>query len=224
MIRCVAFDFDGTLVDSNQIKRQAFFDAVADGDPDGFVVAMVLDEIRPGDRYAVTREIARLLCERGGMPAGSDPEAAAVRWAEDYTRRCEEGVSSCPEIPGASAALEALAGRGIALFVNSATPEKPLQRVARLRSMSHHFRRILGGPASKLANLRRIGDEAGVAREELLFVGDGEDDRSAAASFGCRFAGVVRPGPRRFAREPEIRIDDLSGLPRVVAELEGETP
>jgi phosphoglycolate phosphatase-like HAD superfamily hydrolase len=224
MIRCVAFDFDGTLVDSNQIKRQAFFDVVADYDPEGSVVSEVLDEIRPGDRYAVTREIARLLCERGGMPAGSDPEATAVRWAQAYTRRCEEGVSKCPEIPGATAALEALAGRGIALYVNSATPEAPLQRVVRLRSMSRRFRGILGGPASKLANLRRIGDAAGVEREELLFVGDGEDDRSAAASFGCPFAGVVGPGPSRFAQEPEICITDLSGLTDVVARLRRETP
>ena len=185
---------------------------------------MVLDEIRPGDRYAVTREIARLLCERGGMPAGSDPEAAAVRWAEDYTRRCEEGVSSCPEIPGASAALEALAGRGIALFVNSATPEKPLQRVARLRSMSHHFRRILGGPASKLANLRRIGDEAGVAREGAALRGGwrGRPERRGELRLPLRRRGATGAAPLR-ARAGN-RIDDLSGLPRVVAELEGETP
>jgi phosphoglycolate phosphatase-like HAD superfamily hydrolase len=216
MIRCVAFDFDGTLVDSNEIKRQAFFDVVSDCDRDGSVVSEVLDEIRPGDRYDVAREIARLLSLRGALPADLGPEGWARRWAEAYTLHCEAAVSKCPEIPGASDALEWLAERGIALYVNSATPEEPLRRVVRLRSMSRHFRRVLGGPASKLENLRILRAHAGVATLELLYVGDAEDDRSAAASFGCHFAGLVRPGPSRFAREPRIRIGDLSELAGVV--------
>jgi phosphoglycolate phosphatase-like HAD superfamily hydrolase len=224
MIRCAAFDFDGTLVDSNAIKRRAFFEVVADCDPDGSVVAEVLDEIRPGDRYAVTREIARLLGERGALPAAPDAAASARTWAEAYTRRCEEAVSKCPEIPGATAALEWLAARGIARYVNSATPEEPLRRVLQRRSMTHHFRTIFGGPRSKLENLARICEHAGSDVAELLFVGDGEDDRSAAAAFGCHFAGVVRPGPRRFTREPRDRIDDLSELAGVVERLQEQAP
>jgi phosphoglycolate phosphatase-like HAD superfamily hydrolase len=224
MIQCVAFDFDGTLVDSNEIKRQAFFDVLSDCDPDGSVVSKVLDVIRPGDRYDVAREIARLLFERGAIPADLDQAGCARRWVEAYTRRCEEAVSKCPEIPGAGAAIEWLTGRKIALYVASATPEEPLRRVVQLRSMSRHFRGIFGGPASKLDNLRRVREHAGIAVGELLFVGDGEDDRSAAADFGCHFAGVVRPGASRFAREPRCRIGDLSGLRDVVERIREEAP
>lgn len=222
MIRCVAFDFDGTLVDSNEIKRRAFFEVVSDHDPEGSVVAEVLDEIRPGNRFAVAREIARLLIERGTLPDDRRVEGLVHGWVEAYTRRCEEAISRCPEIPGATAALESLAARGIALYVNSATPEAPLLRLLRLRSMDRHFRRAYGGPPSKLANLRSIREDAGVALEELLFVGDGEDDRRAAEAFGCHFAGVVRPRRDSFAREPRHRIADLSGLAAVVEGIPGE--
>jgi len=219
MIRCVAFDFDGTLVDSNEIKRRSFFEVVAEHDPDGAVAAEVLDEIRPGDRYAVTREMARILGERGRIPPGADREAWARAWADEYGLRCEEAVSRCPEIPGAGAALAWLDDRCVPRYINSATPEASLRRTVERRSMVPGFRLILGGPASKLANLERIREHAGCEVGALLMVGDGEDDRRAAAELGCPFVAVVRPGPSRFEREPAIRIADLGGLAAVVESL-----
>jgi len=219
MIRCVAFDFDGTLVDSNAIKRQTFFEVVEDVDPGGEVVAHVLDELCPGDRYAVTRELARLLGERGKGPPGVGAETWGRRLAEEYSRRCENAVSTCPEIPGASAALAWLAAEHIDRYVNSATPEAPLRAIVKRRALSACFRGVLGGPASKLENLGRIGADAGAGPGEILMVGDGEEDRSAAEAFGCHFAGVAVPGSRRFAVEPAVRMPDLTALPRVVARM-----
>jgi phosphoglycolate phosphatase len=222
MIRCVGFDFDGTLVDSNAIKRNSFFDGFSDLDPNGETVAHVLDVVCPGDRYDIVREIAARLRDGGVIPADSDIETFARRRAAAYTQRCEEAVAKCPEIPGATATLEWLAARGLPLYVNSATPAEPLRRVIELRSMARHFRLSLGGPASKGENLATICSDAGVSPQELLFVGDGEDDRSAALTFGCPFAAVVQGGPSRFSAAPTIRIADLHALPPVVEQFQEE--
>lgn len=219
MIRCVAFDFDGTLADSNEIKRQAFFDVVGEHDPDGSVVAEVLDRIRPGDRYAVSLTIARLLRERGRLAPGEDPEFWSQHWADAYTKACETGVSTCPEIPGAAAALAWLNRKRIPRYVNSATPEVPLRRILKLRGMDHLFAGVFGGPTGKVENLKAIVAHAGCESEAVLFVGDGEDDREAAESFGCPFVGVARPGGNRFAKDVAIRIEDLTSLDSIVERL-----
>jgi phosphoglycolate phosphatase len=224
VIRCVGFDFDGTLVDSNAIKRQSFFDVTSEADPGGELMAHVLDVVRPGDRYDAMREVAVLLRERGAIPAEPGVGEFARRWADAYTARCEEAISKCPEIPGATAALEWLAARGLPLYVNSATPEDPLRRVVALRSMARHFRLCLGRPAGKVENLAAICADAEARPDELLFIGDGEDDRSAALEFGCPFVAVVRPGPNRFDAPPKFRIDDLHALPAVVEGIDKETP
>lgn len=219
MIECVAFDFDGTLADSNEIKRQAFFDVVAEHDPGGCVVAEVLDQIQPGDRYAVAREITRLLQERGLLPACEDPSSWSRHWADAYTNACEAAVSICPEIPGASSALNWLERQRIPRYVNSATPEVPLRHILERRGMEPLFAGIFGGPAGKVENLGAIAAHADCERAAVLFVGDGEDDRAAAETFGCHFVGVARPGSTRFAKDVTIRIEDLTKLASIVERL-----
>jgi phosphoglycolate phosphatase-like HAD superfamily hydrolase len=220
MIRCVAFDFDGTLVDSNAIKRRAFFDVVSAWDPEGALAARVLDEVR-GDRYDVTRELARRLVADGSLDDDAGPGVAgwAERFVADYRRRTEAGVSRCREMPGAAACLAWLAERGIPRYVNSATPEEPLRAIVALRGLLPRFCGVLGGPASKQANLRRICGELGIPAAEVLMVGDGDDDRRAARDLGCPFAGLTHGGTGRFEEPPEHPIDELTALPALVERL-----
>jgi phosphoglycolate phosphatase-like HAD superfamily hydrolase len=222
--RCIVFDFDGTLVDSNPGKRQSFFDVVSAHDRDGDVVREVLDTLVDGDRYDVMREVAQRLWSRGRLPQDAPVETWADRFAAAYTRRCEEIVSKCDEIPGATTALESLRERGLPCYVDSATPEEPLRRVIALRGWTHYFHGAFGRPASKFDILGIIAEDAGVAPGEIVLVGDSDDDRSAADAFGCGFIAVVRPGSQRFSRPPGIRIPDLRDLTPTLQRLEDEAP
>jgi phosphoglycolate phosphatase-like HAD superfamily hydrolase len=222
MIRGAAFDFDGTLVDSNEIKRRAFFEIAGEFDPEGEVVREVLDRQPSGDRYDVARALAAEFSARAALPADGSVEDLAKSLADAYTAHCEHAVSVCDEIAGATDALARLAARGLPLFVNTATPREAVLPILRRRGLDRFFAGVYGGPSSKLENLRDIAARVGARPPELLFVGDGEDDRRVAAAFGCAFVGVVPDAGSRFERLPERRIRDLEGLPRLVDEIAGE--
>ncbi|HUF57124.1 MAG TPA: HAD family hydrolase [Thermohalobaculum sp.] len=203
MIRHVVFDFDGTLVRSNRIKRQAFYDAAAGLDGAAEILDALFAGGFDGDRFAVVEALARRLAERG---VTVEPEALAA----DYTRRCRAGVAAAPEVPGAAAALERLAGADVRLYLVSATPQQALEEVVADRRLDRTFARILGAPPTKPVHLRALV-EAGVPVGELALVGDGRDDQAAAEQVGCRFVAVDDQPKERL--DAEVFVRDLRDLP-----------
>jgi len=192
-IRCIAFDFDGTLVESNPIKRDAYYAVFASVPGSAAVLEHVIRANPEADRHGIVHETRRALEDCGARSLPSAEELVRA-----YGRLCEEGVSQCAPVPGAVAALRALAPC-YPLYIASATPEAPLRRVVARRGWAGFFRAVLGRPATKTENLRTIAAREGIGPEALLLVGDGPPDRRAARTFGCRFAGFEAPAAELLA-------------------------
>lgn len=185
MFSTIVFDFDGTLVDSNALKRQGFFDAVAD-DADGAALMSAVLAREPGDRRAL---MAAYLLERDGAQCPASPEAVE-RLVARYNSHVDAAVAAAPEMPGATALLEALARQGCRACLSSATPLANLKAIVEQRGWVHHFHAIYGHPARKADTLSQVMREYGVAASQIAVVGDGSDDRSSALALGCAFFPV----------------------------------
>jgi phosphoglycolate phosphatase-like HAD superfamily hydrolase len=205
MTRCVVFDFDGTLVDSNDIKRESYYDTVA-GFENG---AAILDEIfaagNAGDRFEVLRKFAARL----GDDSFADP------LTQRYSSRCEELIAGCDEIPGASECLRNLRAFGKRIFVISATPQLNLRPILRRRGLDRLIDGSFGGPRSKVDNLRSVLSAEGVPPEDATVVGDGDDDEHAALVVGCAFVAVDSLGRHNPARRRWV--PNLLGLADLLA-------
>ncbi len=220
MIRGIAFDFDGTLVDSNDIKLQTFYEVTKPHDPTGSTVARILKQFPNKDRYGLFHAIIREFVTKNQIENTKDLETLAVKWAEDYTFRCERAIENCEEVSGTSETLQWLSEQRLPTFINSRTPTTALKRLVTLRSLHSFFSEIYGAPATKSENLRRILSQSQAQPKEILFVGDSEDDREAALEVGCHFVGVVLRNTSRFSEpHPEPCITNLNKLQPIVEAL-----
>ena len=206
----LVLDFDGVLVDSNAIKRQAYFEIFAAVPGASSLVEGALRANPFGTRYDVIGTVLRLQASGPSM-AGAPPSAAVAHYAERYNEICEGQAAICREMPEATACLRRLAAR-YPLYVNSATPEDSLRRVVARRGWSNLFRGVFGSPTTKADNLRRIMRETGTPPGNVLFVGDRDGDQRAARQCGCRFIGMA--GPDADFTQAATTVADLGELER----------
>ncbi len=222
MIKCVVFDFDGTLVDSNAIKKETFFAIARPWDQSGEVVAEVFERWPVADRYEKTRKIAEGLISRKLLPKGSSAQEWASRLASEYTKKCENAIGACAEMPGATRTLNELAEKGFLLFVNSATPVEPLRKLLKLRNWVHFFQSVYGAEACKVENLREIASRSGAKPDEIVHVGDQPDDLQATEQFGCRFVAMADGNTRPVAKVSSLVVQELGELTGLFIKLNQE--
>lgn len=210
MIRCAVFDFDGTLVDSNQIKIDAFYKAAAEYEgASDHLTEILADPGTGGDRYAVCAKLAQRLAESGA--AEGPTTGLSQRLAEHYGALCLEQVSACPEIAGARDSLAELKGLGLKLYINSTTPEAPLREILRRRDLIGFFDGVLGSSNSKAGNLELICSKEGISRDQIVMIGDLDVDCRASREVGCHFIGIAA-SDRAFSHRPNATLPDLTGL------------
>jgi phosphoglycolate phosphatase len=210
----VAFDLDGTLVDSRADLAAA---------TNHVLRSFGLPEIPPRSVYALVGEGARRLVERALGPArAASVDEGVGRFLTYYGAHCLDATTL---YPGTADALEALAASGVALSVLSNKPEGLSRTVLDGLGVTVRFRAIIGGdslPTRKPhpAGLARLRALTGTAPERMLLVGDSPVDVATAANAGTDFCGVawgLDPDALRAAR-PACVVDSAAELVALVCQ------
>jgi phosphoglycolate phosphatase-like HAD superfamily hydrolase len=182
-MRLVVFDFGGTLVDSNAVKRDTFYrySRLDSGGPER--MRRILGHVA-GDRYAIWDAYVR---DREGMSYHVSTVQKIVR---EFNKSVNEAVALAAEMPGASALLQKLEKSGVRIALSSATPLEDLRSVLHQRSWTKHFNSVSGSPATKIETLYYLIKSYKFKAEEVAVVGDGEDDRESSGALECNFYPV----------------------------------
>jgi phosphoglycolate phosphatase len=185
--RLIAFDLDGTLIDSRRDLADSANQLIQElgGEP------LSIDAIA-----RMVGEGARVLVERALAASGlnSDVPDALGRFREIYDRRLLRHTRPYDGIPDAVRALHEHA----ALAVLTNKPEAPTRRLLDAFGLSEWFAGVVGGDSGfprkpDPAGLLALMDAAGAQAGSSWLVGDSMIDVETARRAGCRMC-VVRYG------------------------------
>ena len=210
-LEAVFFDFDGVILESADLKTEAFRKLFSDH-PE-HLEAILRHHL---ENLGVSRfqKFAWIYRELLGAELAEE-EAADLGQA--FSDLVLEDALRCPPVPGALELLERLDGR-LPMFVVSGTPQQELEMLVERRSLGRFFAAIRGTPPDKATNLNALLDDGGFDRRRVLMVGDGLSDHRAALSAGILFVLRETPSQAELCRHLECpRVPDLAQLGRRLA-------
>ncbi len=188
MIRALAFDFDGVLVETVEVKTGAFARLFA-AEPPEAVARIVEHHRRNGgvSRFEKFRTIYRDILQRPLT------EEEFERLCDRFATLVVDEVVAAPWTEGAQEFVAKYRGR-YPLFIVSGTPEEELKTIVRRRGIESWFDGVFGAPATKDAILRDILRRHHLQPAEMVFVGDAQTDWTAARQTGVPFVWRKVPG------------------------------
>ena len=183
------FDFDGTIIQSNQLKLQAFEDLVKNDSVALDLMRKVLKASPRDPRDSLLQSFIQLCSQERNLNDVFNDHKSLLK---NYSSSVDTALLQCDFVPGAIDFLKALKFRGKHLYLWSATPVGDLMRIADKLDISNFFHGIFGSPETKKDNLDRI--LKGLDPRDALVFGDSFDDLKWAKKLGVDFVAINNSG------------------------------
>lgn len=181
----VIFDCDGVILDSNQLKVEAFDLTLKKRNIEEDIILEFLEYHRIN----------------GGISRFEKFKVLMQRWLDnwpnetyyqglltDFSSLCIGLYEQCSFTTGAEELIHRLA-RDKKLFVASGSAEDELNLVFRKRGLSPYFTNVFGSPDTKKSILERVSQK--FTSQSCLMIGDALSDLLAAKSVNMAFVAMI---------------------------------
>ncbi len=211
MIKAIIFDFDGVIVESADIKTEAFRKLFSSyPDKVDRIVNHHLENMGIS-RYVKFRYIFENILHK---ELTQNEEA---QLGERFSQIVLGEILKAPFVAGVLDFFKNCDGR-YQLFIASGTPQDELDHVVLKRGLKDYFRGIYGSPRQKLDIIESILRQNNILQNEAVFVGDAESDLIAAKETGIYFIARISADNGDLLN-CDFKIRDLFDLKDLVEKL-----
>ena len=182
MIKLVILDFDGVVVESLDIKTEAFRKLFQEY-PNVDAIVQYHLENNPSSRFIKFKYIYENILER------EYTEEVEGDLGRKFSEIVFQKVVECPYVTGAKEFLR-IFSRILPIYLISATPQDELERIVTNRNIGHYFRQVWGiPPGNKVDYIKQALKNEDAKAEEAVSIGDMLEDFRVAQEVGALFVG-----------------------------------
>ena len=183
--KAIVFDFDGTLVDTFEIKTKAFGEMYQKyGDK---IHKKVINYHTKNE--GINRELKFKFWHKNYLNKTLSSKALKAL-SNKFSNLVKEQIISAPFIDGAYDFL-LKASKNKKLFVASSIPDSELKQLLKNKGILNFFKKTYGYPKNKISILKTIiSDDDKLSKNNIIFIGDTKIDYLASLETKVRFVGV----------------------------------
>lgn len=186
-IRALVFDFDGVIVESTEIKTEAFKELFSQFPDQLGAIIRHHKENEGVSRYKKFKFIHEKLLN---IPYSPEIEKELD---QKFKKSVLDRIKKCPFVKGALEFIEDYCAK-YPLYIVSGTPDDELKEIVNERWLTKYFTSVFGSKKTKSECLDMIIDREQIQPGALLFIGDALSDYHAAADKKTLFIGRIQPG------------------------------
>src|SRR3989344_8432999 len=218
-IRAVGFDFDGTLIMSEEQKAEQ--------------MALVFREkfkIQNGVKATYKKRAEKALSREEKVKAlfkillHKKPTAKELKTVkEHFGKHYQQSLWSCPLFQCTNIIKE-LKDQVDFIFLLSLEDAKEVRKIAEHCGIGQYFDEILGGPKQKVENLKHVLKKHQLKPQEVIYIGDSHSDVIASKKMKVK---TILLGKKHLYEklkedlEADFRFSNLCAVPRSVDTLNG---
>ena len=206
-IKIICLDFDGTVIESNDIKDKAFSEIFSEfPEHKKYMMNYHLNN-NSIDRYQKFKFFVNNILKE------NKSQDLVEELVLKFNLLTDEAIYKCPYVDGAILFLEEYFEK-IDLYLLSATPEINLRKILTERKIKQYFKMIYGAPINKVNIINDIILKRNVRADEILYIGDTQEDLKVAFETKTNF--IHRQSDRKLEKNKHPSFKDFETITKYV--------
>lgn len=184
MYKVVVLDFDGVILESLDVKKNAFLKVYEDYPEKAEIIALYHLQNGGISRYRKFEYINKNIL---GIPID---DSIVTDLADTFSKAVVEEMLRCSYVEGAYDFLKKYSKKK-RLYIASGTPKDELRMIIEKCGLSQFFIGVYGSPLTKAEIIKKIMLDEYITKNEIVFVGDALTDYEGAREANVPFIARI---------------------------------
>lgn len=205
--KAIIFDFDGVLIDSVNIKSEAFKEIVKNKNETIKKKFIQYHHKNLGiSRKIKFKYLLKKLLKKKNINQDIDS------LSKKFNKLILNKILKKKLNKGVIRFLEKYKKK-YSFFISSGTPQEELNLILKEKKIDSYFDKIYGSPQTKNFHIKKIFKDYKFSKKNLIFVGDGESDFIAALKSNIKF---VQIGNNFISKKKNLKIDQFHEIENLI--------